>query len=443
MKKRLTENQVTRLLKKGYSYTQISLYEQALTRDDKAVRPPLPDGMTGGGGPATPEQIAQIQAQIGGQGPAGPAVPTNTDITPQTVVPPTEITPQTVKDKLSTRMGPAGPVGGIAGALGNAAAAGKVAGDLGRTASGGGSSTGAEVVPFGSFEDVVGQKIKQIQGEGYSLEESFEIFEDFAGRAFGTKFLSENNNRLNKVRFNESDIRSINEEWAKYLHEQGILDTIKNKVSGAVDTVKQGVSDFAKNNPKVSNVVKGVKDAVSNNPAIFGALGGGAIAGPAGALAGGLAGATTKALNKAGGIGNVVKGITNTASNALSKNEEMSPENNHTALRDWTTKMKESLMQEKDYDGDGKVETGSQEYLGSRDKAIKKAMAKEQTNTGTLNPRNSPNDTNKNPAKVYHPNSPNNPANKGKAVGADGRVMEKTVFYTDDKERVRKFDDGR
>ena len=31
---------------------------------------------------------------------------------------------------------------------------------------------------------------------------------------------------------------------------------------------------------------------------------------------------------------------------------------------------------DKDYDGDGKVESGSQEYLGSRDKAIKKAMGK-------------------------------------------------------------------
>ena len=31
----------------------------------------------------------------------------------------------------------------------------------------------------------------------------------------------------------------------------------------------------------------------------------------------------------------------------------------------------------KDYDGDGKIETGSQEYLGSRDKAIKNAMKKE------------------------------------------------------------------
>ena len=30
----------------------------------------------------------------------------------------------------------------------------------------------------------------------------------------------------------------------------------------------------------------------------------------------------------------------------------------------------------KDYDGDGKVESGTDEYMGSRDKAIKKAMAK-------------------------------------------------------------------
>ena len=35
----------------------------------------------------------------------------------------------------------------------------------------------------------------------------------------------------------------------------------------------------------------------------------------------------------------------------------------------------------KDYDGDGKIETGSQEYLGSRDKAIKKAMKKRSVTT--------------------------------------------------------------
>ena len=36
-------------------------------------------------------------------------------------------------------------------------------------------------------------------------------------------------------------------------------------------------------------------------------------------------------------------------------------------------------MAKKDYDGDGKIETGTQEYMGSRDKAIKKAMGKKVT----------------------------------------------------------------
>ena len=36
---------------------------------------------------------------------------------------------------------------------------------------------------------------------------------------------------------------------------------------------------------------------------------------------------------------------------------------------------------DKDYDGDGKVESGTDEYMGSRDKAIKKAMGKEEETT--------------------------------------------------------------
>ena len=35
----------------------------------------------------------------------------------------------------------------------------------------------------------------------------------------------------------------------------------------------------------------------------------------------------------------------------------------------------EGKMAKKDYDGDGKVESGTDEYMGSKDKAIKKAMA--------------------------------------------------------------------
>jgi hypothetical protein len=39
-------------------------------------------------------------------------------------------------------------------------------------------------------------------------------------------------------------------------------------------------------------------------------------------------------------------------------------------------RMSEAKMADKDYDGDGKIETGTQEYMGSKDKAIKKAMGK-------------------------------------------------------------------
>ena len=40
-------------------------------------------------------------------------------------------------------------------------------------------------------------------------------------------------------------------------------------------------------------------------------------------------------------------------------------------------KMYEGKKADKDYDGDGKIESGTAEYMGSKDKAIKKAMKKE------------------------------------------------------------------
>ena len=46
------------------------------------------------------------------------------------------------------------------------------------------------------------------------------------------------------------------------------------------------------------------------------------------------------------------------------------------AIRDTTLVATEEKKAKKDYDGDGKVESGKAEYFGSRDKAIKKAMGK-------------------------------------------------------------------
>ena len=43
-----------------------------------------------------------------------------------------------------------------------------------------------------------------------------------------------------------------------------------------------------------------------------------------------------------------------------------------------TADAKKGKLAKKDYDGDGKIESGTDEYMGSRDKAIKKAMSKEE-----------------------------------------------------------------
>jgi len=47
--------------------------------------------------------------------------------------------------------------------------------------------------------------------------------------------------------------------------------------------------------------------------------------------------------------------------------------------------MKESKKAKKDYDGDGKIESGKEEYFGSKDKAIKKAMSKEEAEYDYVN----------------------------------------------------------
>ena len=47
-------------------------------------------------------------------------------------------------------------------------------------------------------------------------------------------------------------------------------------------------------------------------------------------------------------------------------------------------RMSEEKMAKKDYDGDGKIESGKDEYFGSRDKAIKKAMGKKVKKEGYM-----------------------------------------------------------
>ena len=384
MKKRLTENQVTRLLNKGYSYKDIALYEAqineqvwdkikdaAKTVGSTALDYAVPDVI------ATPDQVntaigkvGKVAGQIPGMLKKGAA-----DIGSKVG--------QLTKDNPAAAMGAAI---GAASPLPGGAALGTLAGHLGQKIMDKGKEP-APGLPFGSFGDVITNKVKKLQGEGYTSKQARNIVEDFAGRTFGNKYISENiaNSKIYKVRFNENEIRSIDEAWRNYITEQSLEDVsreLEEQGGSPIDgfkqmwdmfTDKQSWKDVGTGFSQLGDTFKdAATDAWDGVKSLFGSgdddsKGTGSTAGQAAAKV---------------------------AANALSKNEEMSPEKNHTALRDWTSKMKESLMQEKDYDGDGKVETGTQEYLGSRDKAIKKAMS------------------------------------------------EKTVFYTDDKDRTRVFDDN-
>ena len=48
-------------------------------------------------------------------------------------------------------------------------------------------------------------------------------------------------------------------------------------------------------------------------------------------------------------------------------------------MKDMKMPSMEEKKAKKDYDGDGKIESGTDEYMGSRDKAIKEAMGKEES----------------------------------------------------------------
>tara|TARA_Y100000389_G_C17261990_1_gene413489 strand:+ start:124 stop:465 length:342 start_codon:yes stop_codon:yes gene_type:complete len=57
------------------------------------------------------------------------------------------------------------------------------------------------------------------------------------------------------------------------------------------------------------------------------------------------------------------------------KEEEDEKEEEKDEDEDEDEEVKEAKKAKQDYDGDGKIETGSQEFMGSRDKAIKAAIA--------------------------------------------------------------------
>ena len=95
-----------------------------------------------------------------------------------------------------------------------------------------------------------------------------------------------------------------------------------------------------------------------------GGLAGGALGKAAGAALGGAVGGPIGAA-----VGGVAGDVAGTALGAKAGDK----------FTGESRSVKEGKKAKKDYDGDGKVESGKDEYMGSRDKAIKKAMGKKTT----------------------------------------------------------------
>tara|TARA_R100000951_G_scaffold19782_1_gene16682 strand:- start:1585 stop:2103 length:519 start_codon:yes stop_codon:yes gene_type:complete len=66
------------------------------------------------------------------------------------------------------------------------------------------------------------------------------------------------------------------------------------------------------------------------------------------------------------------------------KEEEDEKEEEKDEDEDEDEEVKEAKKAKQDYDGDGTIETGSQEFMGSRDKAIKKAMSSRKESVGEI-----------------------------------------------------------
>ena len=361
-----------------------------------------------------------------------------------------------------------------------------------------------ENLPVGNsdFKNIMTQKARQLHGEGYSIRDSYAIVEDFANKMFGDKFISENTNKISRVRFGRREMNEINKAFNNYLYEQGVKIDPSRIPGGRIPDgpaprpmpgprpgpgprdIDPNWNPGPKPGPRPGPGPKprpdfppppGPRPPRPDGPAPRPPMPPGPRdvdprwkdlpSGPGGG------GYTPQTVSPPRDItpqtvkdrvSDTLGGQSAQAGPALSKNENMKPHENATALRDWTTNMKEALVQERDYDGDGRIESGQDEWKGSRDKAIKrnmnelnpafdqyymnpKALVRDRESGASAKVHAKPQQGAKGRAtgttkKGYVPQT----QREGKLSNVVNKVMqEKQVFYTDDKDRVRKFDDGR
>ena len=196
------------------------------------------------------------------------------------------------------------------------------------------------------LDDIAEEALQELFDEGYTVAEAEAVFEEVITEATVTFGHDTESPRAKKMKAMKSSLK-------------GAIGKVKGKaassaVSGyaAYRGAKQAAQDKAR---KTAQTAKNVSAQTSRK-----------VGDAKAKIKSGLKGMIKKAAGK------VAKGATAVAKRmseqTVSKNKMEGWESAYNAIYD--------KKADKDYDGDGKIESGTDEYMGSRDKAIKKAMGK-------------------------------------------------------------------
>jgi hypothetical protein len=192
------------------------------------------------------------------------------------------------------------------------------------------------------LDDIAEEVLEELFEEGYSVEQCEAIFEEVLTEARVTYGSDTESPRAKKM----SAVKSSLEGAMGKVKEKAAKGAVKSY--GAYRSAKQSATDKANR----------LKQSASNASAVTMRKAKDAKAG----IKSGIKGMIRKAAKKVGDAANKV-------SNRMSEGTVRRD------IRDIYQAIYEKRAN-KDYDGDGEVESGKDEYFGSRDKAIKKAMGK-------------------------------------------------------------------
>ena len=194
------------------------------------------------------------------------------------------------------------------------------------------------------LNDIAEEVLEELFEEGYSVEQCEAIFEEFLTEARVTYGSDTESPRAKKMSAVKSSLKGamgkVKEKAAKgAVKSYGAYRSAKQSATDKANRLKQSAGNAS------ARTVRKAKDAKAG-------------------IKSGIKGMIGKAAKKVGSAANKVA-------------SRMSEHNVKQDIADIYKTIYEKKA-DKDYDGDGKVESGKDEYMGSKDKAIKKAMGKDE-----------------------------------------------------------------